>query len=56
MSRRYHSHPVVRWNPENWDRMWALRGPKVMEPDTLRRRNEIQAFRLALAKKEPPCR
>lgn len=55
MSRRYHTHPVSRWRPENWARQWAIRGPRSMEPDAIKRRKEIQAFRLELAKKEPTC-
>lgn len=53
MSRQYRRHPVIRWKPENWQQAWAIRGPKTSEPETIRRRNEIQAFRVELAKKEP---
>jgi hypothetical protein len=53
MSRRYHTHPVVRWDPANWERMWEIRGPRITDPTTLRRRGEIQAFRVQLAKREP---
>lgn len=44
------------WTPDDWGRLWLARGPQPLTPSQLRLRNEIEAFRLVLAKKEPPCR
>lgn len=53
MSRRFHSHPIMRWDPANWERLWEARGPRLNDATATRRREEIQAFRAQLAKREP---
>lgn len=47
-------HPRRRWEPTKWFRSWQTRGVNPPTQEQLLRRNELQAFRLVLAGKEPP--
>jgi hypothetical protein len=45
--------PKNFWSADKWPLLWQKRGPQPMTSERLKRRNEIQAFRLVLARKEP---
>lgn len=53
MSGRFGHHARTRWAPSKWQRDWLKRGPQDDTPERVVSRNELQAFRLVLAKKEP---
>jgi hypothetical protein len=44
--------PKNNWSPDKWPIMWQKRGPQPETAARLKCRNEIQAFRLVLARKE----
>lgn len=53
MSRRFHTRPGHQFTAADWPKSWALRGPQPLTAEQLKRHNDIQAFRLVLARKEP---